>query len=332
MTTTLLSAIFSRGRWLAGIAAFGAMCGSAAAAEWTPGDRITLVTHSSPGTGNELMLREIADIWNKNKLAPKLVSVESVTGAQGEKARRYVITQNRGNAHMLAAHTPPSLNVPLLIGSDTGWRQFTPIAMMALDPMVLLVNAEGPYKSLKDLVAAAREKPKHVLQGGGNYGNSASMAGRILEEVAGVSFSFTPFKGGGDAVISLLGKHVHFVIENPAEIAQHVQAGKLKVVAVSTRLELFPDAPTFAEAGYNVRILRQFRSLVAPPGIPPQVSQHYVGLLDRTRGTQQWKDYLKRTALIDSWMTGADLVAFYEQEEKEYLRLDKEMGLMKQKN
>lgn len=305
--------------------------GGAVAAEWAPSDRITLVTHSGPGTGNELMLREIADIWNKHKLVPKLVSVESVTGAQGEKARRYVITQNRGNPHLLAAYTPPSLNVPLLIDSDTGWRQFTPIAMMGFDALVLVVNADGPYKSLKDMLGAAREKPKQVLQGGGSYGNSASMAGKLLEIAAGASISFVPFKGGGDAVLALLGKHVHFVIENPAEIEQHVKAGKLKVVATSDRLALFPDAPTYAEAGYKVRALKQFRALMAPPGIPPEVVQYYIGLLDRTRGTQQWKDYLQRTALSDGWMTGAQLAAFYAEEEQEYLRLDGEMGLLKKK-
>ena len=304
---------------------------TAAAADWVPTERVTLVTHSSPGTGNELMLREIADIWNKNKLVPKLVSVESVTGAQGEKARRHVITENRGNTNLLAAYTPQSLNVPILIGSDTGWKKFTPIAILALDPMVLVVNAQGPYSTLEDLVAAARKTPKQVMQGGGNYGNSSSMAGKLLEDAAGVSFSYVPFKGGGTAVLNLLGNHVHFIIENPAEIQQHVDAGKLKVVAASQRLDQIPDAPTFDEAGFKVRTLKQFRGLMAPPGIGPEVARGYVRLLERTREMQQWKDYLKRTALSDHWLTGSELAAFYASEEKVYERLDNQMGLRKKK-
>jgi putative tricarboxylic transport membrane protein len=301
------------------------------AADWAPTDRVTLVTHSSPGTGNELMLREIADIWNKGKLVPKLASVESVTGSQGEKARRYVITENRGNAHMLAAFTPQSLNVPILLGSDTGWRQFTPIAMMAVDPTIVVVNAQGPYQSLKDLLAASKQKPKQVMQGGGNYGNSASMAGKLLEEAAGVSFSYVPFKGGGTAVLNLLGNHVHFLIENPAEIQQHVEAGKLKVLAVSQPLDQFKGVPTFEQVGVKVRQLRQFRALMAPPGIGPDVVQGYVRLLERTRSSQQWKDYLKRTALIEHWITGNELAAFLAEEEKLYERLDDDMGLRKKK-
>jgi tripartite-type tricarboxylate transporter receptor subunit TctC len=155
------------------------------------------------------------------------------------------------------------------------------------------------------------------------------MAGKLLEEAAGVTFSYTPFKGGGEAVLALLGKHVHFIIENPAEVEQHVKAGKLKVVAVSNHLDLFPDAPTVAETGLKMRVLKQFRSLMAPPAISTEVVQFYLRLLERTRQTQQWKDYLKRTALVENWMTGAELAAYYEQEEREYARLVRDMGLMK---
>ncbi len=332
MTTPRIISAPARGCWLTGAVSLLLLCGAAAAAEWTPTERITLVTHSSPGTGNELMLREIADIWNKNKFVPKLVSVEGVTGSPGEKARRYVITQNSGNPHLLAAYTPASFNNPLLTGADSGWRKFTPIAMLAYDPMVLVVNADGPYKSIKDLLKAAKDKPKSVLQGGGNYGNSASMAGKLLEEAAGVSFSYVPFKGGGDAVLALMGNHIHLILENPSEVEQHVKAGKLRAVAVSEHLSMFPGVPTFEESGLKMRLLKQFRALMGPPGISPDVVHYYVQLLERTRGTPQWKDYLARNAITDGWMTGAELAAFYGEEEKLYLRLDQAMGLQKKKS
>jgi putative tricarboxylic transport membrane protein len=301
-----------------------------AAAPFAHTERVTLMTHSSPGTGNELMLREIADIWNKNKMVPKQAAVESVTGSQGEKARRTLITQNRGNVHLLAAFTPPSLNVPILLRSTaTSWRNVTPIAILAVDPLVLVVNAEGPYKSLRDLVEAAKQKPKSILQAGGSYGNSASMAGKLLEDHAKVSFSYTPFKGGGEAIIQLLGNHVHFIIENPGEVLQHVKAGKLRVLAGSDKLEVLPGVPTLAEAGYPFRQLKQFRAVVAPPGIPPEATAHWMQLLSRTRETQQWKAYLAKTGLIENWVSGGEFAAFLEQEEKEYTRLNEAMGLMK---
>lgn len=314
---------------LVAAAVAGAVLAQIAAAQWSPTERISFVTHSSAGTGNDLMLREIADIWVKHQFVPKQVTIENVTGGRGEKARRYVAQQSNGNAHMLMAYTPASLNQPILLNSELTFRSFTPVAMMAVDPMLLVVHADGPHKSVKDLVEAARQKPRSVLQGGGPYGNSASMVGRMLGEFANVQFSYTPFKGGSEAVVALLGKHVQFVVENPGEVEQHVKAGKLRALAASDRLAQFPDVPTLAEAGYNMRLLKQFRAVVAPPGIPPQVAGHYIALLDRTRKTPQWKDYLKKNALIENWIPGADLARQLEQEEQQYRMLNRQMGLMK---
>ncbi len=319
--------------WLAATAAgmFGLTVAAGAVAQWAPTERVTLVTHSAPGTGNELMLREIADIWNKNKIVPRLVGVESVTGSQGEKARRYVTIQNKGNPHMLATYTPQSLNLPLLINSETGWRSFTPVALMAVDPMLLVVNAESPWKSVKELIEAARQKPKQILQGGGSYGSSASMSGKLLEEFGGVSFSYTPFRGAGEAIPQLLGKHVHFMMENPSEMAQHIKAGKLRALAATEKLALLPDVPRFEDVGVTTRFPKQFRGVMAPQGISTEALQYWVQALAKVRDTQQWKDYVARTALVDSWTTGAALDAFFEQEEKTYMRLNKEMGLAKTK-
>ena len=314
-----------------GLVAAAALAGAtpAHAAQWAPTERIVLVSHSSAGTSNDLMLREIADIWTKGSLVPQQVSVENVTGARGEKARRYVSHQNKGNPHMLIAFTPASLNQALLAKSEYTFRRFTPIAMMANDPVLLVVNGESPYRTLKDLIEAARQKPKSVLQGGGPYGNSAAMAGRLLEDHAKVSFSYTPFKGGGEAVVALLGKHVHFVLENPGEVEQHVKAGKMRALAASDKLPQFQNVPTFAEAGYGMRVLKQFRAVMAPPDIAPDASKYYVALLERTRATPQWKEYIRRNAMVESWMPGPELARFLEQEEGAYRTLDQQMGLMK---
>lgn len=307
-------------------------CATAAfSAEWAPSERVMFVSHSSPGTGNDLMLREIADIWTKNKFVPTLISVENVTGGRSEKARRYVSQQNQGNPHMLLAFTPASLNQAILGKSEYTFRKFTPLAMLAIDPVMIVVNADSPYKSLKDLIEAARKKPKSVLQGGGPYGNSAAMAGHLLQDFAKVQFSYTPFKGGGEAVVSLLGNHVQFIIENPGEVAQHVKAGKMRALAASDKLAEFPDLPTFAAAGFGMRMLKQFRAVVAPPGIPADTAQHYVALLDRTRATPQWKDYLQKNGMVENWLPGAELSAYLEEEEQVYRKLDEQMGLLKTK-
>jgi tripartite-type tricarboxylate transporter receptor subunit TctC len=329
MTTNKM---MSARRWAVGAAAFACMMAPwAGAAQWAPKERVVFVSHSSAGTGNDLMMREVADIWTKNKLVPTLITVENVTGGRSEKARRYVAQQNQGNPHMLLAYTPASLNQAILGSSDYTFRRFTPIAMLAIDPVLLVASAESPYKNLKDLIEAARQKPKSVLQGGGPYGNSAAMAGKLLQDHAKVQFSYTPFKGGGEAVVALLGNHVQFVIENPGELEQHVKAGKMKPLAASDKLAEFPNVPTFAEAGYPMRTLKQFRAIVAPPGIPAEAAQHYISLLERTRATPQWKEYVKKNAMVEHWLAGAELTKYLEQEEAVYRNLDEQMGLLKKK-
>jgi putative tricarboxylic transport membrane protein len=317
--------------WLTWAALCFLAAAPAHAAQFTPRERIVFVSHSSAGTGNDLMLREIADIWTKNKFVPTLITVENVTGGRSEKARRYVAEQNRGNAHMLLAYTPASLNQAILGESEYTFRRFTPLAMLAIDPVLLVTNTEYPYKNLKDLVESARQKPKSVLQGGGPYGNSAAMAGQLLQDHAKVQFSYTPFKGGGEAVVALLGKHVQFIIENPGEVEQHVKAGKMRALAASDKLVDFPGVPTFAEAGYPMHTLKQFRAIVAPPGIPAEATQHYIALLERTRATPQWKEYVKKNALVEQWLSGPDLNKYLEQEEAVYRKLDEQMGLLKKK-
>jgi putative tricarboxylic transport membrane protein len=155
------------------------------------------------------------------------------------------------------------------------------------------------------------------------------MTGKLLEEFGGVAFSYTPFRGAGEAIPQLLGKHVHFMMENPAEMAQHVKSGRLRALAATEKLQILPDVPLFSDAGVTVRFPKQFRGVMAPPGIPPEAAQYWVQALSRVRETEQWKDYVARTALVDSWTTGAALVAFFEQEEKTYMRLNREMGLIK---
>lgn len=301
----------------------------AGAAEWQPGEKITLVTHAGPGAGVDVYLRQLAEIWARHQIVTKQVAVENITGARGDRARRHVVQQNRGNPHMLVGFTPQMVNSPILTKSDINVRSFTPVAMMLVEPMALFVHADTPYKSLKDLIEAARQKPKSVLQGGGAFGGPPSLMGKMMAEEAKVEFSYTPFKSSAESVVALLGKHVHFIMEQPSEANQHVKAGKLRPLAASAPLALYPELPTFASLGYRFRILAQFRGVMAPPGIAPEVAGYYIKALDRVRKTEEWKTYVKNNELVEHWIVGQELGAFLLDEENVYRRLNKELGLVK---
>lgn len=307
--------------------AFGAA--PVGAADWQPTERINLITHATPGASVDVFLRKIGDLWAKNKIVAQPTSVENITGTAGDKARRHVAVQNKGNAHMLFAFSPQMVNSPILRRSDINVKSFTPIAILLIEPNVLYVHTESPFKSVKDLIEAAQRKPKAVLQGGGAYGGPPSLMGKMFMDEAKVEFGYTPFRSSGEAVVALLGQHVQFMMEQPAESEQHVKAGKLRMLATSVPLAQHPSVPTFASLGYKFRVITQFRGLMAPPGISPDAASYYIRALDRLRATDDWKAFVKGNDQVERWIAGQEMQDFLIEEENVYRKLNAELGLIK---
>lgn len=306
-----------------------AQTGQAAAAEWEPKEKIAFVTHASPGNSIDIYLRMIADIWIRHKFSPHGISVENMIGSGGEKARRYVAVQNRGNAYLIFGFTPQMMIAPIRMRSDISVTSFTSIALMTDEPTVLYVNAGAPFRSVKDLIDAARQKPNSILQGGGSYGGPTSLMGRMMAEEAKVEIAYTPFKTSGESVVALLGGHVHFVLEQPSEVEEHIKAGKLRALATSIPLAQYPDVPTFGSLGMKFRQLKRFRGVMAPPGIPAEAVDYYIRTLEKIRATPEWKDYVRKFGVTEQWIAGKDLAVFLQDEEKVYRKLMAELGMLK---
>ena len=322
--------VVSLRRCLAVLAAvLGLVAGTAQAAEWSPGDRVVLATHAGPGSGIDMFLRQVQNAWEKNRIVQARVSVENMTGAGGDRARRHVAVQSRGNPNVLIGFTPQMIVGPLKAKSEVTVKSFTPVAITLVEPMVLYIHAGLPWKSMNDLIAGAKQKPRAVLQGGGGFGAPPSIAGRDLAREMGVEFSYTPFRSSADAVVALLGGHVHFVMEQPSETDQHVKSGRLRPLASLYPSELYPGLPTFASLGYKFRVLKQFRGVMAPPGISQEAVNYYVAALDRARKTPEWKSYVKQNELVEEWIVGAELAAFIDSEEKLYAKVLGELAARK---
>lgn len=308
---------------------FLTQAGQAAAAEWEPKEKITFVTHASPGNSIDVFLRTIADIWTRHKFLPRGVLVENMIGAGGEKARRYVALQSRGNAHLIFGFTPQMMIAPIRMHSDISVGSFTSLALMTDEPTVLYTNVDAPFRSVKDLIETARQKPNGILQGGGSYGGPTSLMGRMMAAEAKVEIAYTPFKTSGESVVALLGGHVHFVLEQPSEVEEHVKAGKLRALAISIPLAQYPDVPTFGSLGMKFRQLKRFRGVMAPPGIPAEAVDFYIRTLEKTRATPEWKEYVRKFGLTEEWIAGKDLSVFLQDEERVYRKLMAELGMLK---
>jgi tripartite-type tricarboxylate transporter receptor subunit TctC len=152
-------------------------------------------------------------------------------------------------------------------------RDFTPVALLATSPFILVVNAAVAARNVGELVALAKAKPGTLTFCSAGNGTVPHLAGELFKYRAGVDIVHVPYKGGGPAIIDLVGGQVDLMFATPIEVAQQVQAGKLRVLATTAtrRLAAFPDVPTLSESGYPGTEVASFFGVLAPAGTPPEI-------------------------------------------------------------
>jgi tripartite-type tricarboxylate transporter receptor subunit TctC len=152
-------------------------------------------------------------------------------------------------------------------------NDFVPIAMVAAQPVVLVVRAEASYGTLADVVAAAKANPGKLTQALAGNGTVGHLAGELLARRAGIKITNVPYKGAAPALSDLLGGQTDFMFSTPQAAVALVRSGKLRALAVSSarRLPVLPDVPTVAEAGYPGFDVVDWKVLVAPAGTPPAI-------------------------------------------------------------
>jgi tripartite-type tricarboxylate transporter receptor subunit TctC len=154
-----------------------------------------------------------------------------------------------------------------------GRRDFAPVARIGFAPLVIVVPASSPAKSLQELLAIARAEPGKLTYASAGNGSSGHLAGELLKSSAKVDVLHVPYKGGAPAITDLLGERISFMPINPVEVIAHIRAGKLRALAVASdkRFALLPDVPTVAEAGLPGYEASVWWGLVAPAKTPPEI-------------------------------------------------------------
>jgi tripartite-type tricarboxylate transporter receptor subunit TctC len=253
---------------IAALACAAAFTGLVAGAQVRyPSRVVMLTTHSSPGGGSDVFLRDLAP-----RLARVLgvrVAVDNVSGGSGARAMT-TVARSRPNGSVLYATTPTFIFTSLLSRPATTWRDLEPLVNVFYDPEVLYTAANSRYRSLADVLAVAR-------MGRGRWGaaNPASLERQTLEllkQRAGVMPAIATFEGGGDMLLNVLNQTLDMGIGELQEIRAQIDAGRVRVLAVAgdARLPQMPDVPTVREAGVDVAV-RKFRGLAGPRGTPREV-------------------------------------------------------------
>ncbi|MGQ3129750.1 Bug family tripartite tricarboxylate transporter substrate binding protein [Variovorax sp.] len=157
--------------------------------------------------------------------------------------------------------------------SFNGLRDFVAVARLGYAPLVLVVPASAPYKSVPEVLAAARAKPGDMSYGSAGTGSSGHLAGALLASVGKFDALHVAYKGGSPALVDLIAGRTSFMLLNPLEVLPHIQSGRLRALAVSgaQRAPMLPNVPTMAEAGLPNFDASVWWTLLAPAGTAPEV-------------------------------------------------------------
>ena len=281
---------------------------TAAQAQEYPVDTVTLVTHSSPGGGSDVFLRELS-----RYLSPYLganVIVENVSGGSGAKAMAQ-LAQAPADGSMFYATTPTFIYTSLLSDPEYKYTDLEPLVNFFIDPEVIYTSAKSEFKTLEDVIQYARD-------GRGQWGaaNPASLERQALEQLkaaAGVNAAVVTHEGGGDMMINVLNGTLQIGVGEVQEIQSQIEAGELRLLATFSdkRLDAFPDLPTVKESGYDV-VVRKFRGLAGPKGLPADVIAAWEAATQKVLADPKYKEAYEGANLRAEFMPHADYVKFIE--------------------
>ena len=307
----------------------------ASAAAWEPTKPIEFVVPAGTGGGADQMARLIAGIAEKHKLSPRPLIVVNKAGGAGAEGFLDVKSK-KGDAHTIIITLSNLFTTPLHTGVPFNWKDLTPIARMALDQFILWVNAETPYKTAKDYIAAVKEKmgkADQMKMGGTGSAQEDQILTIQLEQALGLKFTYVPFKGGGEVCVNLVGKHVDSTVNNPIECVSHWKAGRVRPLAVfdTARIPVgeWKEIPTVKEAlGADVNYL-MLRGIFGAPSMPKEAVDWYVAFLKKVSETPEWKKYTDDGALKPAFATGPEYVKWVEENEQLHKELMAKGGLLK---
>ncbi|HEY3073989.1 MAG TPA: tripartite tricarboxylate transporter substrate binding protein [Burkholderiales bacterium] len=282
---------------------------------FTPTRPIEVVVHTGPGGGSDLLARAAVLMIEKEKLLPVRMQVVNKTGGGSTVAAAYLF-EKKGDPHTIGFFTGVWLTSPITTAeAKVTLRDLTPVARLVLEPALIAVKADAPYRTLGDFVAAAKKNPGQLKQSGGSVTSRDNVVRQLLQKTSGARWAFISFPGGGERIAALLGGHVNMMVIEPAEAGEHIRAGNMRVLAQVSdkRLPAFPEVPTLKEAGFDVPSVPQVRGVVAPPGIPQENVAYWEDIFRKLTRSASWRKFLEDNQFEDGYQNGTELAKFYDE-------------------
>jgi len=293
-----------------------------------PSKPITVVVSYAAGGNNDLRARQLAVPVSAD--LGKSVITENRPGASGNIGHATVArAAPDGYTIGIGAMGPLAVNPALFPNMGFDPKDFVPIVLIERAPLVLVTKVDKPYKSLKDVVAAAKAKPASLTVGNAGSGGAHHLADKAFEKAAGIEMIAVPYKGGGPAAAALLAGEIDMMFEQTYAALPSVNAGKTRALAVTSekRLPSLPGVPTMTELGYPQATVSNWLGLIAPKGTPPEVVRKLNDAYNKALATPDIRDKIVGPGNEIGGGTPEAFAKFIEIEGKRWTTLVKAAGI-----
>ena len=291
-------------------------------------EQLQIIAPAAPGGGWDQTARAMQQVLQRAGIVTTPV-VENVAGAAGTIGLARFIGAERGNGDALLVSGLIMLGGIVTHDSPVTLADVEPIARLTGEYEVLAVPTASPFRTLDDLMRAFKEKPESISWGGGSAGGSDQILAGLIAAAVGVAprrINYIAFSGGGEALSAILGGQVSVGINGLAEFAPQIEAGTLRVLAISSA-ERLPgvDAPTLREQGVDIEF-ENWRSVVAPPGIDAAERQRLEQAIEAMAHSADWHEMLARYRWLDRYLAGDAFATFAAAEERRVRDILHELG------
>lgn len=294
--------------------------GPAFAQDAFPSHAVTIINAFPPGGLNDLVTRPFASALEPALKQP--VVVETKAGAAGQVGAQ-VGASAKPDGYTLLSHNNGISGyeeVDKLFGRQpkTTRSDFIPLARLVADPVLVLVNDQQPYKTLKEFLDDAKKRPEAIVYSSGGLYGASHLPVALLEKATGIpKLRHLPTNGGGPAITALLGNNAQASTQTVSATLQHVKAGKLRPLASfgGTRSKALPNVPTLKELGYNVEYYL-WVGIFAPKGTPASIVTTLNGAIEKAANSDQFKIAMTNAGLELAHLNAANFAKFWAEDGK----------------
>jgi len=279
---------------------------------------VTLVVPSSPGGGTDVYGRILAQALTE-QLKQSFV-VENKPGASGGIGAA-AVAKAEGDGYTLLVASNSSLGINPVMTKNPGYdvqRDFAPVTRGVIAPMVVVVHPDAKVKTLGELLERGKREPNTLFYGSAGNASPLYIGMRMIEAAAGAQFGHVPYKGAGAAYTDLLAGRLQFMLTDLASVRAHIDAGKLRALAVTDKTPLLPGVPTLAEAGLpGITAFTSF-SVLLPSKAAPALVQRVAAEVARAMKQPGVAARLEQQALLPVFDTPEQFAASLRQEQQNW--------------